>query len=175
MKMVEKLNAISERFANLEEKLSDPEVIADVRKYAHLHKEYKSLMPLMEAHKAYQKLAGNIHTATEMLEESDAEMRAMAQEELDALLPEKEEMEEQIRRLLIPRDPDDERDVILEIRSGTGGDEASIFAGDLYRMYTKYFESQGWKTEILYINEGTVGGYNKIVVEVSGDEVYGKL
>lgn len=175
MEIIERLESIRERFAYLEELMADPEVIADVKKYARVNKEYKDLMPLIEAQKSYVQLIGNIDTANEMLAEEDPEMRTMAQNELDTLLPRREEMEEKIKQMLIPKDPDDDKDVIIEIRSGTGGDEASIFAGDLYRMYTKYFESEGWKTETLYVSEGTVGGFNKIVLEVHGEDVYGKL
>ena len=110
-----------------------------------------------------------------LMKDDDDEMKEMAKEELSTLEPQKSKIEEEIKVLLIPKDPEDEKDVIFEIRSGAGGDEASIFAGDLYKMYSRYFESQGWKVEILNINEGTVGGYNKIVLEITGNDVFGKL
>jgi peptide chain release factor 1 len=173
--LLEKLQAIKERYQHLEEQMTDPELIGDIQRYKKINKEYKDLRGIMEAYSAYQNLISNIGTAKEMLEETDTEMREMAKLELDELEPQLEEMEEEIKLMLIPQDPEDSKDVIFEIRSGTGGDEASIFAGDLYRMYTKYFETQKWTVEVLYINEGTVGGYNKIVLEISGDDVYGKL
>ena len=173
--MLEKLEAISERFYYLEEQLSDPEVVSDMNKYKKYHKEYKDLTAVIEAKKKYEVILGNLATAKEMLQGDDEEMKAMAQEEIGLLTPAKNEIEEEIKILLIPKDPEDSKDIILEIRSGTGGDEASIFAGDLYRMYSKYFESQNWKQDVLYMNEGTAGGFNKIVVEVTGQDVYGKL
>ena len=173
--LLEKLEAIQERYHYLEEQLSDPEVVSDLKKFKKISKEYKGLQEVIETYNIYKDLLGNIETSEEMLAEDDAEMQQMAKMELEELIPKKEEIEEKIKVLLIPKDPEDTKDVIFEIRSGTGGDEASIFAGDLYKMYSKYFETKGFKTEILTINEGTVGGYNKIVLEVSGDDVYGKL
>ncbi len=173
MELLEKLESIRDRFYYLEELLADPEVIADNKRYAKVNKEYSDLTPLINAHKEYTELLGNIRTAKEMM--GDPEMKSMAQEELTELEPQLEEMEEEIKQLLIPKDPDDERDVIMEIRAGTGGDEASIFAGDLYRMYSKYIEVKGWKQEVISVNEGTVGGYSKIVFEVTGQDVFGKL
>ncbi len=173
--MIEKLIEIESHYKRLEEQMTDPEIIADIRRYAKLNKEYKDLSDIVSVYHRYRDLLSNIDTAKEMLQEPDADMKQMAQEELDNLLPERELMEAEIKLLLIPKDPDDAKDVIFEIRSGTGGDEASIFAGDLYRMYSKYFERQGWKQEILHVNEGTVGGYNKIVLEISGKDVFGKL
>lgn len=173
--MLSKLEAIYHKFISIEERLSDPEVIGDPKAYAKLHKEYKGLQKLVDAYKAYKNLSDNIDSANEMLKDSDPEMKEMAKEELAILAPQKELMDEEVKILLIPKDPEDSKDVVFEIRSGAGGDEASIFAGDLYRMYTKYFESQKYKVEVLTVNEGSVGGFNKIVLEVSGDEVYGKL
>jgi peptide chain release factor 1 len=173
--MLDKLEAIKERYVYLEEQMADPEVIADMNRYSKIGKEYKDLQPVVRAYETYKELIGNIETSREMLNEQDPDMKEMAQMELNELLPQKEEMEEEIKVLLIPKDPEDAKDVLFEIRSGTGGDEASLFAGDLYRMYSRYFESQGWKVETVDVNEGTVGGYNKIVLEISGEEVYGKL
>lgn len=171
--MLDKLAAIYDRFRNLEEQLSDPSVIGDMDRFQKVNKEYKKLQPVVDAYHQYQELLGNIATAKEMLR--DPEMKDMAELELEELKPEKETLEEAIKVMLIPRDPEDERDVIFEIRSGTGGDEASIFAGDLLRMYARYFDEMGWKYELLYENEGSAGGYNKVVVEVSGEDVFGRL
>ena len=173
--MLDKLEAIQERFYVLEEQMSDPELIADMDRYKKVSKEYKDLQEIVNVYKAYKQLIGNIETAKEMIQEEDPDMKEMAKMELEELEPKKEEMEENIKVLLIPKDPEDAKDVIFEIRSGTGGDEASIFAGDLYRMYSKYFENQGWNVETLNVNEGTVGGYNKLVLEISGEDVFGKL
>ncbi len=173
--MIEKLEAIENRYHHLEEQMADPEIISDNERYTRVSKEYADLKPIVEALKTYQELIGNIATAGEMLKEKDPDMREMARLELEELEPAREAMEEQIKFLLIPKDPEDERDVIFEIRSGTGGDEAAIFAGDLYRMYDKYFESQGWNVEVITANEGTAGGYSKIVLEVQGKDVYGRL
>lgn len=173
--MLSKLEAIFDKFMRLEEQLSDPEIINDMSRYSKINKEYKDLMPLIEDFKNYKELLGNIATAKSMLSESDPEMKEMAKDELMLLEPSLEELEEHIKMLMVPKDPDDDKNVIFEIRSGTGGDEASLFAGDLYRMYTRYFEKQGWKIEVISVNEGSVGGYNKLVLEISGDNVYGKL
>lgn len=173
--LLDKLEAIQERYHYLEEQLSDPEVVSDMEKFKKVSKEYKSLQEIIEVFQSYKQVIGNIETSEEMLAEEDSEMRQMAKTELEELYPKKEEIEEKLKALLIPKDPEDSKDVIFEIRSGTGGDEASIFAGDLYKMYSKYFESQDFNVEILTINEGTVGGYNKIVLEISGDNVYGRL
>ena len=144
--MLDKLKAIEDKYLHIEEQLADPQLIADMDKWSKLNKEYKSLGEIVEAYRQYKNLVSNIETARAMLGESDPEMRQMAQEELGSLLPQEEKMEEQLRFLLIPKDPEDSKDVIFEIRAGTGGDEAAIFAGDLLRMYNKYFEQQGWKT-----------------------------
>ena len=173
--MLDKLEAIHERFHYLEEKLSDPELLADMDKFRKVNKEYKDLQDLVLVYKKYKELLGNISTAKEMLGDRDADLKEMAEAELEDLLPQKEKMEEEIKIMLIPKDPEDSKDVIFEIRAGTGGDEAAIFAGDLYRMYTKFFEEKGFKTEVISVNEGTVGGYSKIVLEVNGDDVYGVL
>lgn len=173
--MIERLRAIRHKYEDLEMKLSDPEVISDVKLFSRIHKEYKGLAELVASIDRYELILSNQKSAQNMLKESDPEMRAMAQDELESLKEERESIEERLRWLLIPKDPEDSKDVIMEIRSGTGGDEASIFAGDLFRMYTRFFESRGWKYEILDTNEGSVGGYNKVVLEVMGDNVYGDL
>jgi peptide chain release factor 1 len=173
--MVDKLEAIQDRYYYLEEKLSDPEVLADMKQFAKINKEYKDLTLIVDTFKRYKLVASNLESAKEMLVDNDPEMKEMADQEILLLQPEMDQLIEDLEFLLIPKDPEDSKDVILEIRSGTGGDEASIFAGDLYRMYNKYFEGQGWKTEVLDENPGTVGGFNKIVMEVYGEDVYGKL
>jgi peptide chain release factor 1 len=173
--MIDKIHAIKERFYYLEEKLSDPETVSDMKIFAKINKQYKDLQEIVQVGTAYETLLGNIATAEEMVKDEDLEMREMARMELEELIPQKEVIEEKIRILLIPKDPEDSKDVIVEIRSGTGGDEASIFAGDLFRMYTKYIESKGWRSEILDINEGSAGGFSKVVFEVFGQEVYGTL
>jgi len=173
--MLDKLEAIQERFYYLEERLSDPSIISDQKLYAKTNKDYSNLREVVEVYKAYKEVLGNIETAREMQAEDDPDMKEMAKEELNELNPKKEALEEQLKVLLIPKDPEDEKDVIVEIRSGTGGDEAAIFAGDLYKMYSRFFDKQGWKTEVLNITEGTAGGYSKLVLEVSGNNVFGRL
>ncbi|MFK8010103.1 MAG: peptide chain release factor 1 [Saprospiraceae bacterium] len=171
--MLDKLTAIYEKYVYIEEQLGDPSVVSDMDRFTKLNKEYKSLQDIVNVYKKYKSVLENIDSAKEML--VDEEMKEMAQEELDELIPTQEDLEEKIKILLIPKDPEDEKDVIFEIRSGAGGDEASLFAGDLYKMYSRYFSLQGWKVEPITINEGSVGGYNKIVLEINGTDVYGKL
>ncbi|MEN9414093.1 MAG: hypothetical protein RLZ62_397 [Bacteroidota bacterium] len=174
--MLEKLQAIREKFLHLEEQLSDPGIVADMDKSKKVNKEYKKLQPLVITANRYEKVLHDMNSAKDVLAtESDPDMREMARDEISMLEPELEVLEEELKVLLTPRDPEDEKDVIFEIRSGTGGDEASLFAGDLYRMYSKYFADQGWEVELLEETPGTVGGYSKLVLEVSGDNVYGKL
>jgi peptide chain release factor 1 len=173
--MLDKLEAIQERYYYLEERLADPGTLADPKAYAKVNKDYKGLQEVVFAFKEYKNLLGNIDTAKEMLVEDDEDMKEMAKMELDELNPQREALEEKLKQLLIPKDPEDEKDVILEIRSGTGGDEASIFAGDLYKMYSRYFDKKGWKTETVNVTEGTVGGYSKLVLEVNGNDVFGHL
>lgn len=173
--MLDKLEAIHEKYIYIEEQLGDPSVVSDMDKYMNLNKEYKGLQEIIGVYKEYKSVLENIESSREMLNDSDEEMKEMAKEELAELEPQQEALEERIKVLLIPKDPEDEKDVIFEIRSGTGGDEASLFAGDLYKMYSRYFDAQKWNVEVLTINEGTVGGYNKIVLEITGDAVFGKL
>ncbi len=174
--MLEKLQAIREKFLYLEEQLSDPGIAADMDKSKKVNKEYKKLQPIVTTANRYEKVLSDINSAKDVLStESDPEMRDMAKEEIAVLQPELDALGDELVVLLTPRDPEDEKDVIFEIRSGTGGDEASLFAGDLYRMYSKYFAEQGWEVELLEETPGTVGGYSKLVLEVSGDNVYGKL
>ncbi len=171
--MLDKLEAIYDRFRNLEEQLSDPNVISDMDRFMKTNKQYKKLQPIIDAYKKYKEVLGNMETAKEMLK--DPEMKEMAEMELEELKPQCKELEEALKVMLIPKDPEDERDVIFEIRSGTGGDEASIFAGDLFRMYGRFFDDMKWTYEILNETQGSAGGYSKLVLEVSGEDVFGRL
>ena len=176
MDILKKLAAIHEQYQYLEEQLSNPEIVTDMKKFTKTNKEYKKLEPIVNAYKKYEAILAGIKESEAILqEEKDPDFREMAKMELEDLKPKQEILEEEIKVLLIPKDPEDEKDVIMEIRSGAGGDEASIFAGDLYRMYTRLFDTFKWKHEIISINEGTSGGYNKIVFEVKGDDVYSNL
>lgn len=171
-----KLPAIRARFAEVEISLSDPKVISDMSRFKRMNKEYKDLQNVVEAANRYDEVLERIRTSREVLQnDEDEEFRQMAREELDEASLAKEQIEEEIRLLLIPKDPEDAKDAVLEIRAGTGGDEASIFAGDLARMYQKYCESKGWKVSVVDEHEGTMGGYKEIVMEVSGENVFGIL
>ncbi len=174
--ILEKLEGLNHRFEELGEQMNDPQVISDVKKFVKINKEYKTLEPVVEAYKRYKNLLSNIETAKQMLaEEKDEEMREMAKEELEELSQQIGPLEDEIKILLIPKDPEDEKNAIVEIRAGTGGDEASLFAGDLAKMYFKFCEKKKWKVEVTHFNEGTAGGYKEIVFNVSGDNVYGTL
>ncbi len=174
--MLNKLIAIKERYIRLEEQLSDPEVIQDMSRYKKINKGYKDLQPLVEAHNKYKDLLDRQAEAKEIIaNETDEEFIEMAEMELDEIKESIPPLEEEIKILLIPKDPEDDKDVVMEIRSGTGGDEACIFAGDLYRMYVRYFDNKKWKYEVVSENEGTSGGYNKIELEVFGQDVFGTL
>ncbi|MAT53246.1 MAG: peptide chain release factor 1 [Saprospirales bacterium] len=173
--MIDKLEAIHNNFLTLEEQLSDPSIISDQSRYAKLNKEYAKLKEIVDAYLEYKTVLENLEQARELAAEKDPEIREMAKAELEELEAQKEALEEKLKVLLTPKDPEDEKDVIFEIRAGTGGDEASLFAGDLYRMYSRYFEKQGWSVEILSENPGTVGGFKEITMEVTGTDVYGKL
>lgn len=173
--MIDKLQAIKERYHYLLERMSDPEVSSNQKEFTKISKEYKGLEEVVEKGDIYQHVLSNIDNAKEMQKDPDPEMKEMAKMELDELTPQRDALLEEIKVLLIPKDPEDSLDVIFEIRSGTGGDEASIFVGDLLKMYSKYFENQGWKMEVIDENENSVGGFNKVVLEVSGTNVYGKL
>jgi peptide chain release factor 1 len=173
--MLDKLDAIKARFDELSIALSNPEIVKDNKKYTQLSKEYRSLEKIVNVRKQYSTVLDDIEFNREVLSSNDEEMRELAKEELPALQQKKDNLEKQIRTLLIPKDPQDERNCILEIRAGTGGDEASLFAGDLTRMYVKYCENRGWKTALLSESEGTVGGYKEVQIEVTGEDVYGTL
>lgn len=169
-----RLEGVKARFEEIGQLITDPAVIADMKRYVKLNREYKHLNPVIEAYLRYRDLLSNISSAKHILaEEKDEEMKEMAREELDELQPQVGPLEEEIKLLLLPRDPEDEKAAIVEIRAGTGGDEASIFAGDLYRMYMKYFETRGWKASTTSFTEGTVGGFKEIIMDVSGEGVYG--
>ena len=173
--MIEKLEQLKNRFENIREQLYDPEVASDPKKFNKLNKEAKGLEALVEMYDKYVEATGNLKTAEEMLADPDPDMKEMAKSEIGEIRPALVAMEEEIKVMLIPKDPEDSKDVIIEIRSGAGGDEASIFAGDLYRMYSKYFEKQGWKTELVSTTQGSSGGYSKLMMEVYGQNVYAKL
>lgn len=173
--MLDKLDAIKAKFDQLAVALTNPEIVSDNKKFGAMSKEYRSLEKIVNLRNAYVKLLDDIAFNKEVLNGDDQEMREMAKAELPGLEEKKEELEKDIRTLLIPKDPYDEKNAILEIRAGTGGDEASLFAGNLLRMYLKYCDKRGWKTAILSESEGTVGGYKEVQVEVTGDDVYGIL
>ncbi|MBS1946708.1 MAG: peptide chain release factor 1 [Bacteroidetes bacterium] len=173
--MLDKLEAIKARFDELSVALSNPAIVNDNRKFTAMSKEYRSLEKIVKSHQDYKKLLDDISFYKEALNGEDAELKELAKAEAPQLDDQKEKMEAAIRQLLIPKDPQDEKNAILEVRAGTGGDEASLFAGDLLRMYIKYCEKKGWKTAVLSESEGTVGGYKEVQVEVVGDDVYGTL
>ncbi|TVQ42687.1 MAG: peptide chain release factor 1 [Saprospirales bacterium] len=173
--MIDKLRSIKDRYMVLQERMSDPEVISDQKLFSRIHKEYKDMEAVVQAFDKYQTLDDQLQQAQSLLNEKDADIREMARMEAEELKEDITELTEQIKKLLIPKDPEDTSDALMEIRAGTGGDEASIFAGDLFRMYTAFFDEMGWKYDIISANEGTVGGYSKIVAEVRGEEVFGKL
>ncbi len=173
--MLDKLDAIKAKFDNLGVALTNPDIVADNKKFSAMSKEYRSLGKIVDVRNAYVQLLENIDFNREVLNADDEEMRDLAKVELPALETQKEQLEKQIRNLLIPKDPYDEKNAILEVRAGTGGDEASLFAGNLLRMYIKYCEKKGWKTALLSESEGTVGGYKEVQLEVVGDDVYGTL
>lgn len=174
--MLDKLNIVKQRFDEVSDLIIQPDIISDQKRYVKLNKEYKDLKTLVDKREEYIAFTNNITEAEEIISDgSDAEMVEMAKMQLDEAKDGLPKLEEEIKFLLIPKDPEDEKDVVMEIRAGTGGDEASIFAGDLYRMYSKYCESKGWKTNIIDLNEGTSGGYKEIHFEVSGEDVYGTL
>ena len=174
--MIDKLNIVKQRFDEVSDLIIQPDIIADQKQYVQLTKEYKDLKKLIGKREMYIELLNHIQEAEEIIADgSDAEMLEMAKiqlEEAKAALP---QLEEEIKLMLIPKDPEDAKDVVVEIRAGTGGDEASIFAGDLFRMYTKYCESKGWTTNVIDLSEGTSGGYKEIQFEVTGEDVYGTL
>ncbi len=174
--MLEKLVAIKDRFEEVGQLIVQPDAMADMKLYSKLNKEYKDLEKIVKVYDEYSDVVGNIESSKEILKtEKDEEFREMAKMELDELEPRKEVLEEELKFMLIPKDPDDHKDVIVEIRAGAGGDEAGIFAGDLYRMYDRYIDGKGWKKELISLNEASSGGFKEIVFSVSGEDVYGSL
>jgi len=174
--MLDKLEAIKERFDDVSQQIIQPDAMSDMKKYKALNKEFKDLEKIVIEYKKYLNLLGNIENARQVIAtEKDEEFREMAKEELDELMPQQEELEELIKNLLIPKDPNDSKDIIIEIRAGAGGDEASIFAGDLHRMYSRFAEKHGWRMELIDAQEGTSGGFKEIISSISGEDVYGKL
>lgn len=175
-RMIDKLQAIKEHWLDVERELSNPDTVSDMKRYAKLSKEYKDLGKIVDKYHVYKNIVSNIATNKDILaNEKDQELKDMAKEEMDDLHESKEALEEEIRLMLIPKDPEDSKNAILEIRGGTGGDEAAIFAGDLYRMYTRYFEEKGWRAEVMDVTEGSSGGYKEVILKVSGEDVYGQL
>lgn len=174
--MLEKLELIKNRWQEVEAELSSPNAMSDMKRFAQLNKEYKDLTKIVDEIRIYSNIMSNIDTNKSLLgSEKDDEMREMVKLDLDELLVKQEEMEEKIRLMLIPQDPEDSKHAIVEIRSGTGGDEAALFAGDLYRMYTRYCERRGWKMEVMDVTEGSAGGYKEVVFTVLADDSYGQL
>ncbi len=174
--MIDKLEAIKSRFEDVGQKLVEPGIMSDMKRYSQLSKEYKDLDKIVKKYEEYKKVLSDIDSAKSLLEtEKDPDFRNMAKAELDELSPEREKFEEELKQLLIPKDPNDSKNAIVEIRAGTGGDEAAIFAGDLFRMYQRFCERMKWKMNLLDITEGTAGGYKEIITMVSGDDVYGKM
>jgi peptide chain release factor 1 len=174
--MLDKLNVVKQRFDEVSDLIIQPDIISDQKRYVQINKEYKDLKLLMDKRDQYLALTDNINEAEEIIADgSDQEMLEMAKMQLEEAKNQLPTLEEEIKFLLIPKDPEDAKNVVMEIRAGTGGDEASIFAGDLFRMYTKYCESKGWKTNVIDLSEGTAGGYKEIQFEVNGEDVYGTL
>ena len=172
--MLERIQIIQQRFDEVSDLIIQPDIISDQKRYVQIIKEYKDLKKILDRGEIYKSLMSNIDEAQEIISDgTDAEMVEMAKMQLDEAKSKLPEIEEEIKFLLIPKDPEDTKNVVVEVRAGTGGDEASIFAGDLHRMYTKYCESKGWKVDVVDFNEGTSGGYKEIIFEVSGEDVYG--
>lgn len=174
--IINKLASLKDRYSYLQEQLGDPSVVSDMSRYLKVSKEAKNLEPIAEAYDRYVKLLASIQEAREVMTTSDdPDFADMAKEELATLEPQVEPLEAEIRTLLIPKDPDDERNATLEIRAGTGGDEAAIFAGDLLRMYERYIANRRWKTELVAATESAAGGYSKVILQVFGENVFGTL
>ena len=174
--MLDKLEAIRERFIEVSEAILDPNIMSDMKRYTSLNKEYKELNKINDVYVQYKNILDNIDSSKKVLSvEKDPDFREMAKEELETLATQKDELEIVIKELLIPKDPNDSKNIILEIRGGSGGDEASIFAGDIFRMYQRYCERMNWKMELIDATEGTSGGYKEIICSVAGDDVFGKL
>lgn len=174
--MLDKLEAIRLRFEEVGQLIVQPEVASNIKEFTKLNKEFKDLEKIVVVYKEYKNVLENIASSKEILKtEKDEEFRDMAKMELDELVPRQPELEEELKFMLIPKDPDDSKNVIVEIRAGAGGDEAGIFAGDLYRMYDRYIDTKGWRKELISLNEASSGGFKEIVFGVSGEDVYGSL
>ncbi len=174
--MLEKIQIIKQRFDEVSDLIIQPDIISDQMRYIQINKEYKDLKKILERAEVYETMVSNLKEAQEIIADgSDSEMVEMAKIQMDEAKQQLPELEEEIKVLLIPTDPEDAKNVVVEVRAGTGGDEASIFAGDLQRMYTKYCESKGWRVDVVDFNEGTSGGYKEIIFEVSGTDVYGTM
>ncbi len=174
--MLDRLQIIKQRFDEVSDLIIQPDIISDQKRYIQLNKEYKDLRVLMDKRAEFLELTDNITEAEEIISDgSDAEMVEMAKLQLDEAKTRIPKLEEEIKFLLVPKDPEDSKNAVMEIRAGTGGDEASIFAGDLFRMYTKYCENKGWKTNVIDFNEGTSGGFKEVHIEIEGEDVYGTL
>ncbi|CAN5154437.1 peptide chain release factor 1 [soil metagenome] len=174
--MIEKLEAIKHRFEEVGQLIVQPDAMADMNKFSKLNKEYKDLEKIVSKYDKYKNVRENIDNTKKLLNtEKDPEFREMAKMELEELVTQEEEMQDELKKLLIPKDPNDSKNVILEIRAGTGGDEAAIFAGDIFRMYQRFAEKQGWKMNVLDLTEGTSGGYKEIISTISGEDVYGMM
>ena len=174
--MLEKLKILEERFNELSKMLIQPDIISDQSKYIKISKEYKDLKTVVDKKNEYENVLANIEEAKEIIKnESDKEMIDLANQELNDAKIKVSTIEDNLRKMLIPKDPDDPKNIVMELRAGTGGDEASIFAGDLFRMYTKYAEKKGWNVNLVDFNEGTAGGYKEIIFEINGEDVYGTM
>ena len=174
--MLEKLKIVEERFNELSKMLIQPDIISDQSKYIKISKEYKDLKTVVDKKNEYENVLANIEEAKEIIKnETDKEMIDLANQELNDSKIKVSTIEDDLRKMLIPKDPDDPKNIVMELRAGTGGDEASIFAGDLFRMYTKYSEKKGWNVNLVDFNEGTAGGYKEIIFEINGEDVYGTM
>jgi peptide chain release factor 1 len=174
--MLEKLKILEDRFNELSDLLTKPDIISDQSRYIKISKEYKDLKTVVDKKNEYEEVLSNISEAKEIIKkENDEEMIELANLELNEAQAKVVKIEDDLKKLLIPKDPDDPKNIVMELRAGTGGDEASIFAGDLFRMYSKYAEKQGWKVNLVDYNEGTAGGYKEIIFEVNGENVYGTM
>ena len=174
--MLDQLEAIRERFDEVAQQIVQPEAVSDQKRYMKLSKEYKDLEKIVVQYRAYTQLLEEIDNAKQVIAtEKDEDFREMAKGELDELLPRRDALDEKLKEMLMPKDPNDSKNVILEVRGGTGGDEAAIFAGDIFRMYQRFCEKMGWRMSLVDFTEGTSGGYKEIITEIEGDDVYGKL
>lgn len=174
--MIEKLEAIKHRFEEVGQLIVQPDIVSDMKKYSQLNKEYRDLERIVNKYDEFMQVRGNLKGAKEVLEtEKDQDFREMAKAEIEELEPQMEALEEELKYMLIPKDPNDSKNIILEIRAGTGGDEAALFAGDLFKMYKSYADAQGWNFSLMNANEGTAGGFKEIVASIEGEDVYGQM